>query len=147
MYTDLNISYIVALRKQNNLVLFRLTFFYTDIWMAFCEFFVFMSLIEYATAIAWAHAVEDSKASYDIYPINANPNLLVQENKTSSDLKFMHYLSMLVYKVFGPINFEKAPTNRNKIDYLARIVYPCTWILFVFLYLCVFCWPWLADNA
>ncbi len=43
---DINVSYVVAIHW----------------WMMCCQFFVFMALVEYATAISWAHFINEKKA-------------------------------------------------------------------------------------
>lgn len=45
-----------------------------------------------------------------------------------------HMIKVLLNHIYGPIDWRKAPTDRNKIDYVSRILFPSTFVLFVIFY-------------
>ncbi|KAI1298773.1 Glutamate-gated chloride channel alpha [Halotydeus destructor] len=130
VYNDIGISYIVGLH----------------IWMAFCELFAFLSILEYAFAIQWAHNVADKKAAAAKTEKLGLPGGGITFARTSWVDRLDRLFMKLVAFFYGQVDFEKEPTNRNKVDYVCRLVFPTLWMLFVWIYLCVFVWPWLAHN-
>lgn len=45
-----------------------------------------------------------------------------------------HLIKVLLNHIYGPIDWRKAPADRNKIDYVSRILFPSTFLLFVIFY-------------
>lgn len=46
---------------------------------------------------------------------------------------------------FGVIDLHRDPYTRNKIDYVCRVIFPFTWIFFVFIYILATVAPWAAN--
>ena len=50
-----------------------------------------------------------------------------------------HWIKNFLHSVYGHIDWYKAPTDRNKVDYVARILFPSSFALFVIIYiLCLY---------
>lgn len=50
-----------------------------------------------------------------------------------------HWIKNLLNTVYGHVDWYKAPRDRNKVDYVARILFPSTFALFVLIYsLCLY---------
>lgn len=45
-----------------------------------------------------------------------------------------HLIKLLLTRVYGHVDWRKAPRERNKIDYVARILFPSLFALFVTIY-------------
>lgn len=143
---DLNVAYVVALH----------------IWTMASVLFVFMSLVEYAVAIIYANTVEDrkdyswsSKPSVSCITAARNTGHLIEmpveipgsnyRNKTlETALKKM--VAKLLTAVYGNVSWTKNPLQRNKVDYLARIVFPASYCLFTVVYFVAFVMPWLSKK-
>ncbi|KAI1278007.1 Serine/threonine-protein kinase 10 [Halotydeus destructor] len=139
--SDINVSYVVALH----------------IWMMFCILFVFAGLIEYAVAIIYVNSVEDLKegnkmpSSAVVYSTNSDTTdgLPVLRSATGLAAKLhpvAHYVKLVLKKVYGPLDWTKAPLNRNKIDYASRIIFPCLYVAFILIYFFSFVVPWMCKG-
>ena len=114
--SEINVSYVVALH----------------IWMIFCIFFVFMSLVEYALAIVYCHVIEERKEAV------ARP--------FTCAVQVSHWIHAALRRVYGDVDFHKNPMDRNKVDYCSRIAFPFLFSLFVILYICIFLVPWAVKK-
>ncbi|XP_015786003.1 glycine receptor subunit alphaZ1 isoform X2 [Tetranychus urticae] len=119
---EINVSYVVALH----------------IWMMIQIFFVFMSLIEYVFAIVYVHLVEEKKE----YLRSATYRLQC----TADSNKVSHAIKLALNKIYGPVDWFKNPLDRNKIDYVARVLFPLTYILFLIIYASIFVFPWMFSK-
>ncbi|XP_053213116.1 glycine receptor subunit alpha-2-like isoform X2 [Panonychus citri] len=119
---EINVSYVVALH----------------IWMMIQIFFVFMSLIEYVFAIVYVHLVEEKKE----YLRSATYRLQC----TSDSNKMSHAIKLVLNKVYGNVDWNKNPLDRNKVDYAARIIFPFAYVLFLIVYGSVFVFPWMFSK-
>ncbi|RWS26399.1 glutamate-gated chloride channel-like protein [Leptotrombidium deliense] len=119
---EINVHYVVALH----------------IWMIFCTFFVFMSLIEYAVAIIYCHHIDEKKER-----MNSNSPTIITRNTST---KTTHFIKKSLIKIYGAIDWSKAPLDRNKVDYCARIIFPLLYILFVLIYVFIFIVPWAINK-
>lgn len=54
-----------------------------------------------------------------------------KENSTRSSA---HLIKTLLNHIYGPIDWRKSPQDRNKIDYVSRILFPSAFFLFVVFY-------------
>lgn len=45
-----------------------------------------------------------------------------------------HLIKLLLTRVYGQVDWRKAPRERNKIDYVARILFPALFAIFVIIY-------------
>lgn len=48
-----------------------------------------------------------------------------------------HVVKQLLNHVYGDVDWRKAPGDRNKVDYCARILFPTTFIIFIVCYFVV----------
>lgn len=112
--------------------------------MAFSSFFVFMCLIEYAIAIIYANFQEDKKAS--AHNAAARPSIPdVADSKTfriTGKVPISHGIKVALSKIYGKVDWTKAPLNRNKVDYTSRILFPFLYLTFILVYVFVFVVPW-----
>ncbi|XP_027203399.2 glycine receptor subunit alpha-2-like [Dermatophagoides pteronyssinus] len=108
-------------------------------WQWGCQFFIFVSEIEYAMIFGWAHFVVDKH--------HARKN-----NYTSPDgyyfgknnwyKKCGAAITKCLHFIFGPIDFFADPVNRNKVDYFARVLFPATFFFYICLYVVASFPPW-----
>ncbi|KPM11550.1 glutamate-gated chloride channel-like protein 3 [Sarcoptes scabiei] len=101
------------------------------LWLWACQFFIYMSEIEFAAAFAWMHFVNDKKYSKSHNHASPDGHYFGKNNwfKQTGTI-----IDCLLQKIFGPINFFDDPINRNKVDYTARILFPIFFIFFIVLY-------------
>lgn len=52
----------------------------------------------------------------------------------------------LLTRVYGRVDWSKNPLSRNKVDYIARILFPVLYLVFIIVYMCIFVIPWLATK-
>lgn len=65
---------------------------------------------------------------------------------TFNSSRLTHWIKETLIRVYGDIDFKKNPLDRNKVDYCARIVFPLVYLLFIFIYVCVYLIPWAAKK-
>ncbi|KPM11548.1 hypothetical protein QR98_0101210 [Sarcoptes scabiei] len=104
------------------------------VWMIAMQAFIYLSIIEYSLAIAWAHFVTDK----------ANHQRTIPEENTflrgyyfgnrNFYSKIGNFFDRFLYFCFGEIDFKREPYVRNKIDYLSRVLFLATFISFVSIY-------------
>lgn len=116
--SEINVSYVVGIH----------------VWMIFCTFFVFMSLIEYALTIVYCHIVDERKSL-------ANGTTFAL-----SSSRITHLVKEGLIRVYGDVDFKKNPLDRNKVDYCARIIFPIIFLLFIIIYVCIYLIPWVARK-
>jgi hypothetical protein len=56
------------------------------------------------------------------------------EKDNSPGKNTAHLIKTLLNHVYGPIDWRKSPQDRNKIDYVARILFPSSFLIFVIFY-------------
>lgn len=115
---EINVSYVVALH----------------IWMIFNIFFVFMCLIEYALAIVHCHIVSDKA----VLGNTRSPSIF----KT----RVSHCISAALIRIYGHVDYEQNPLDRNKVDYIARLLFPFIYLLFLLVFFFIFLVPWLTSK-
>ena len=144
--------------------------------MWFSISFVFLSLVEYAIAIAYVNTIDDRKESnidghrYEVRRKFSAPSITslssdfrrstlnsvdhhvpdVVETKSDHRRKsqLRRFLNKLLIAFYGHrINWYKNPLQRNKIDYLARILFPLFYILLSGIYLVSFIVPWVMVKG
>jgi len=120
--TEIRVSYVVALH----------------LWIIMCEFFVFMVLIEYATAIVHVHVVDEKKSAETRDP--------VAFAFSYDSTRISHFIKVVLNRVYGEVDYKKNPMDRNKVDYAARIVFPALFLLFIVIYILIFLVPWAASK-
>lgn len=120
--SEINVSYVVALH----------------IWMIFSIAFVFAALVEYALTIVYCHVVDEKKEAKARDPITFQ--------FTTGSTRVAHWIKRALIRIYGDIDWMKNPLDRNKVDYCARIIFPIVYLVFVFIYMCIFLFPWLASR-
>ena len=115
---EINVSYVVALH----------------IWMIFNIFFVFMCLIEYALVIVHCHIINDKS--------------ILGNTRSHSIFKtrISHYISRILIKIYGHVDYEQNPLDRNKVDYISRLVFPLIYLIFLLIFFFIFLVPWLTAK-
>jgi len=75
-------------------------------------------------------SLKESKSSSNLYDHN--------KRRVSYDFiirpEIGHWLKNFLDSVYGQIDWYKAPSDRNKVDYVSRLVFPLTFIFFVIFY-------------
>jgi hypothetical protein len=54
--------------------------------------------------------------------------------KTSHSKSTAHLIKTILTQIYGEVDWRKSPQVRNKIDYVARIIFPTSFAVFVFFY-------------
>ena len=116
--SEVNVSYLVAIH----------------IWMIFNTSFVFLSLVEYACAVVYAHIVDDRRDA---------EKTLTFTRKSGGRLS--RWSNTLLRIIYGTVPFDKNPMDRNKVDYMARILFPLAYFSFVVIYFAIFLGPWVMH--
>lgn len=119
---EIKVSYVVAVH----------------LWMIMCEFFCFMSLVEYAAAIVHVHVVDEKKSMEARDP--------VAFTFSYGSGRVAHFIKVALNRVYGEIDYKKNPMDRNKVDYVARVLYPVLFFIFIIIYILVFLVPWAASK-
>ncbi|KAI1296502.1 hypothetical protein HDE_04857 [Halotydeus destructor] len=88
--------------------------------------------------MVYCHVVDDKKTYQSRDPIGFS--------FTQSPTRLSHWIKSVLYKVYGHVDFTKNPLDRNKVDYVCRIVFPITYLIFIIVYMCIFLFPWLASR-
>ena len=60
--------------------------------------------------------------------------------------KTSHWIKRMLIKVYGEIDFEKNPLDRNKVDYISRILFPILYFISISIYILVFLIPWVTSK-
>lgn len=120
-------------------------------WMMWLQGIVYLGIVEYATAIAWAHFVSDKKHFAKLLE-QANNNA---QNGVTVPVPITPYLEgyyfgnqgwyakcgaffdKFCYFFFGPIDFQQDPYTRNKVDYVCRVIFVSLFLFYVFLYVMI----------
>lgn len=128
---EVMVSYIVALH----------------LWIMVCQFFVFMSLVEFAAAIVNAHVVEDRKAlsascSSDRSASRSESGLIHSKGRS----RVTRFIKLVLFEVYGEVDFSKNAMDRNMVDYISRIVFPLFYTLFIIGYFLFFYLPWITSK-
>lgn len=123
----------------------------TFYWWFWCvQTIVFFTLIEFALALAWVQFVVEKKLAHQtnlVYPFT-QPNLhcidTFQHLQNSPDgyyfgksgwySKLGRAVEVFLHAVYGPLDFFDRPQERNKVDYVARILFPFLSVIFVIVY-------------
>ncbi|XP_074604697.1 glutamate-gated chloride channel alpha-like [Brevipalpus obovatus] len=121
--SEINVSYVVALHM----------------WIMLCTFFIFATLIEFPIAVSYAYFAEErankhNRDSFSDIHIKKSKLMFIRR-------KLVYIIDMILNFFFGPIDWHKAPLTRNKMDYTSRILFPCLFGCFVFIYFLVFVLP------
>ncbi|UXI20912.1 protein turtle-like [Sarcoptes scabiei] len=95
-------------------------------WLWLCQLFVFLSLLEFALAYAWYHFNRDRKLS--------RLNQITSPDGLSDDRgnwlnKLDRITNFILTKIYGKLPFDSDEENRNKVDYLARFMFPSVFLL------------------
>lgn len=118
--SEINVSYIVSIH----------------IWMMVNTMFVFLSLTEFAAAIVYSHVVEDRKDEEKVVSFQTSSSFLSS------------WFNILLRTVYGSkVPFQKNPMDRNKVDYVARILFPTAYFSFVILYFIALCGPCIVHKS
>jgi hypothetical protein len=48
-----------------------------------------------------------------------------------------HWLKNFLHSVYGQIDWYKAPSDRNKVDYISRLLFPIMFLIFTIIYIIV----------
>jgi hypothetical protein len=120
--SEVKVSYVVAIH----------------LWMIMCEFFVFMVLIEYAAAIIHVHVIDEKKS------LETRDPIAFQFSYNSS--KLSHWIKTMLSRVYGEVDYKKNPMDRNKVDYVCRILVPLLYFVFIIIYILVFLVPWASSK-
>lgn len=118
-------------------------------WLWWCQFMVYMGLIEFALALAWVQFVFDKKIAHakDVVRIGFQA-LLDIYFFCSQESPDGHYFGkkgwyfragLLVerwlHALVGPIPFFANPEGRNKVDYVSRFVFPFVYLFGMLVYI------------
>lgn len=125
-------------------------------WMMWLHGFIYLLIVEYCVAIAWAHFISDKK--YLAAQLEKAAETGIQPDPPLSPIVVGYYFGnkgwyaacgaffdKFVYFFFGTVDLHLDPYTRNKIDYIARIVFPGCYIFYVFLYVMITCIYWAAN--
>jgi hypothetical protein len=131
---EVRVSYIVALH----------------LWIMVCQFFVFMSLVEYAASIVQAHCVEDRKDLVHTSSSSSSDNSVSRSEtelfKPKGPSRTSRFINIVLQEVYGDVDFSKNPMDRNKIDYISRIIFPLFYVIFIIGYFLFFFIPWATAK-
>lgn len=135
---EINVNYVVSLH----------------VWMMTCTFFVFICLLELGFAVIYKHRVEERISAEDTekslaaveekkkcenklqLPTSDRP-VFREKRRLSADIlkpEVNKWVKNLLLSIYGHIDWYKAPTDRNKVDYVARVLFPTSFCMFVFIY-------------
>lgn len=120
-------------------------------WFIMIEAFIFLEIIEYALAIAWAHFVVDKKnfrkklqqaqATGSFIDADGRPIPLVLRGYYFGNKGWYRWMGRMVdhflYFFFGYVDYQKDPYTRNKVDYVSRIIFSFGLVFYAFLYACI----------
>lgn len=118
-------------------------------WLWGCQTLIYLTLIEYVLALAWVQfvfekkiALENQKVARRIHFTLANYFWSAQESpdgyyfgKNGWFSKCGDFVQFCLHGIFGPIDFFDRPQERNKIDYVARVLFPIMLLLFTLIYI------------
>lgn len=48
-----------------------------------------------------------------------------------------HWIKQFLEKLYGHVDWSRAPLDRNKVDYCARVAFPLLFVLFIIIYVVV----------
>ena len=129
--SEINVNYVVSLH----------------VWMMLCTFFVFICLIEMGFAVVYKHQVEerseDEKSIGSPTPFKTVPSEISMEPLSFEKRRFSteilkpevnKWVKTVLNSIYGHIDWSKAPTDRNKVDYVARIVFPLSFAASISIY-------------
>lgn len=131
--SEIDVSYVVALH----------------VWMMACTFIVFMALVELAFAVVYVHNLEDKKTKdkdsetgsirtqLSVVDLSKCDEKSLKRRASSGEVlkkDLSHWIKNVLVGVYGPVDWSKAPLDRNKVDYCARVLFPCIFALFIFVY-------------
>ena len=55
-------------------------------------------------------------------------------DKENANKSTAHLIKNLLNHVYGPVDWRKSPQDRNKVDYVSRILFPSAFLIFVIFY-------------
>ncbi|KAI2811126.1 hypothetical protein BLOT_002299 [Blomia tropicalis] len=100
-------------------------------WLWVIQAFIYMNLVEYAWALAWVQFAEDKVRAR--VAGRESPDGYYFGKKS-----WYHYIGKffdrVLFRFYGPIDMYYNPAGRNKVDNVAKLVYPSLMFLFVFVY-------------
>lgn len=131
---------------------------------------IFLGLIEYALVIVYVNSLEDSKVKRQAIGRNSSedgetgngqagngqagngqagngfPFGKIEDEKRPNHPVVQRRVKKLMVKVYGDVDWKKAPLHRNKVDYMARILFPLFYLLFILAFVFIFIIPWLVVR-
>lgn len=125
-------------------------------WMMWLQGFVYLQLVEYAVATSWAHFIADKKhlvqmlekaAQTGVQPDPPLPPYIVGYYFGNKGWYAAcgAFFDKFVYLFFGTVDLQLDPYSRNKVDYVARVIFVGTFVLFVSLYVMITVIYWAAN--
>ena len=55
-------------------------------------------------------------------------------DREGSNKNTAHLIKAMLNQIYGPIDWRKSPQDRNKVDYVSRILFPSAFCIFITLY-------------
>ncbi|KAJ6221587.1 hypothetical protein RDWZM_000132 [Blomia tropicalis] len=100
-------------------------------WLWGLQTIIYLGLCGQAFSLAWHHFVTDRKRTNanNLPPIDGH-----YFGHNSWWKRGGQFLDRIITFVFGPTDHWRDPVNRNKYDYVARLVYPTGLMIFVLVY-------------
>lgn len=129
-------------------------------WMMWIQGFVYLVMVEYAVAIAWAHFIMDKKnhrkklqeylaaQAQGVATIGPPPPPVLLGYYCGNNgwyARAGRFVDRMIYFFVGEADLQRNPYVRNKIDHTSRILFPLIFLLFVVIYILATVAPWAAN--
>lgn len=101
-------------------------------WLWVCQFFIYMSMVEYAFALSWQYQMQEKKLALAAKKEPPKGHFFGNNGCYKAiGVKMRKFIGFF----FGPIDHHRDPINRNLVDYFARLFYPFMLFVFVIVYI------------